>query len=80
VSALTDSTTGTANVAYAVGRRAGNAVRRNHIKRRLRHAVRHQAGRLSPGWYLVGVSAGIAELSFDELEVTLGRLLGEVQQ
>ena len=80
MSALMDSSLAGANVAYAVGRKAGGAVRRNHLKRQLRHIVRSCEGQLSPGWYLVGVSAGIAQLSFGEMETTLSRLLGEVQR
>lgn len=80
VSAVMESSLDGANVAYAVGRKAGGAVRRNHLKRRLRHIVRLHEDRLSPGWYLVGVSAGVAGLSFREMETALSRLLGEVQQ
>ena len=80
MSALMDSSLAGANVAYAVGRKAGGAVRRNHIKRQLRHIVRSCDERLTPGWYLVGVSAGVAQLSFMEMETALSRLLGEVQQ
>lgn len=75
-----DSSLDGANVAYAIGRKAGRAVRRNHLKRRLRHIVRSCDGRLAPGWYLVGVSVGVAQLSFQEMETTLSRLLGEVQR
>ncbi|HAM01006.1 MAG TPA: ribonuclease P protein component, partial [Acidimicrobiaceae bacterium] len=39
-------------IAYAVGRRAGTAVTRNRLRRRLRAAVGH-APRLAPGAYLV---------------------------
>ena len=35
-------------VAYAVGRRAGGAVERNRIRRRLRHVVRDHAARAAP--------------------------------
>jgi ribonuclease P protein component len=43
-------------VAYAVGRRAGGAVARNKVRRRLRAATRAHAGEFEPGCaYLVGV-------------------------
>jgi ribonuclease P protein component len=47
-------------VAYAVGRRAGGAVTRNRVRRRLRAATRAHAEQLEPGCaYLVGlVGAG----------------------
>lgn len=41
-----------ARVGYAVGKRTGNAVARNRVKRRLRAAV-FEAGDLAPGAYLV---------------------------
>jgi ribonuclease P protein component len=43
-------------VAYAVSRRAGGAVARNKVRRRLRAATRAHARELEPGYaYLVGV-------------------------
>ena len=43
-------------VAYAVGRRAGGAVARNKVRRRLRAATRAHARELEPGCaYLVGI-------------------------
>src|SRR5689334_6584387 len=50
-------------VAYAIGRRAGGAVARNKIRRRLRAATRAHAAELEPGRaYLVGiVGARISE-------------------
>lgn len=80
VSAIIDSSLGETQVAYAVGRRAGGAVRRNRLKRQLRHVVRSCSHALRPGWYLVGVSAGVDQLSYQQMEATVARLLGEVQQ
>src|SRR5262249_32650867 len=37
-------------VAYAVGRRIGNAVVRNRVRRRLRAAVQESVSLLQPGW------------------------------
>lgn len=66
-------------VAYAIGRKAGGAVRRNKLKRQLRHIVRSCSHTVRPGWFLVGVSAGVEHLTFQEMESTLTRLLNEVQ-
>ncbi len=41
-------------VAFAVGRRNGNAVTRNRIKRRLRAAIEQRAGEIPAGIHLVG--------------------------
>lgn len=80
VSAITDSSLGEAQVAYAIGRKAGGAVRRNRLKRQLRHIVRSCNHAMCPGWYLVGVSAGVDQLTYRQMESTLARLLTEVQQ
>jgi ribonuclease P protein component len=62
-------------VAYAVGRKVGNAVTRNRLRRRLRAAMAQWAGVLAPGAYLVGAAAPAADLSWDELGQALGEAL-----
>lgn len=54
-------------VAYAVGRRAGPAVTRNRLRRRLREAVSHLPG-LAPGAYLVAAGPEAVEMGFEELK------------
>ena len=54
-------------VAYAVGRRAGGAVVRNQLRRRLRAAVRDARALLQPGAYLVGASAEATAIDADAL-------------
>jgi ribonuclease P protein component len=54
-------------VGYVIGRRCGNAVVRNRIRRRLRSAVQLVAVTLPPGNYLVGASPVAAEVPFDRL-------------
>ncbi len=67
---------GPPEVAYAIGRRVGNAVIRNRVRRRLRTAVARQRGLLRPGHaYLVGVSPAAAGASFRELEERLRECL-----
>jgi ribonuclease P protein component len=62
------SQAGPPRVAYAVGRRAGGAVARNRIRRRLRHVVASHAEHLRPGCqYLVGASPQALQASSSEL-------------
>lgn len=61
-------------VAYAVGKRAGNAVTRNRIRRRLRAAAGDTAG-LPPGAYLVSAGPGAAEVPYDELQREVARAM-----
>ena len=56
------------SVAFAVGRRAGNAVTRNRIRRRLRAALGQlPPGTLQNGCYLVGAGTSAAGLPFSVL-------------
>jgi len=57
---------------FAVGR-AGGAVARNRVRRRLRAALRElgRTGRLPSGTYLVGGGAAVAELPWTDLVATL---------
>ena len=65
-------------VAYAVGRRAGGAVVRNRIRRRLRSVMRDLSEELSPGAYLIGAGAQAASLSYRELRTTVSEALRAV--
>ena len=67
------SGSGSPRIAYAVGRRAGGAVVRNRIRRRLRAIVREVAltGQLRPGDYLIGAGAPAATLPYQELRTTV---------
>jgi len=60
-------------VAFAVGRGYGTAVRRNRLRRRIRGAL--QGMRLEPGLYLFGAAPAADRLSTTELRETLDLLI-----
>jgi len=66
-------TPGLACVGYAVGRRYGNAVARNRLRRRLRAALREVASgtALAPGAYLVSARPDAADLDYGALRMAL---------
>lgn len=63
-------------VAYAIGRKTGNAVVRNRIRRRLRAAARECQASLEPGAYLVGATAKAASVPYQALKSLFGEALG----
>lgn len=65
--------TGNPQVAYAIGKKIGNAVVRNRLRRRLRELVRLPPG-LPPGTYLVKARPDAANLTFSQLGAHMQRL------
>jgi ribonuclease P protein component len=65
-------------VAFAIGRAVGSAVRRNRLRRRLRAVL--ATCDVPPGLYLVGARVPACEHTFVELERTVGSLLDKVQR
>jgi len=63
-------------VAFAIGRRAGGAVVRNRIRRRLRAITREVRAELRPGAYLLGATAAASSLSYRDLRATVCQALG----
>jgi ribonuclease P protein component len=67
-------------VAYAIGRKAGGAVVRNRIRRRLRAIIREVGAQLRPGAYLFGATAAAASLSYGDLRATVCQALGALHR
>lgn len=65
-----------AYVAYAVSRRAGGAVVRNRIRRRLRAVVAAAEG-IRPGAYLLSAGPAAATMPFPELVATVRRAMAK---
>lgn len=67
---------GEPRVAFAVGRRVGNAVVRNRLRRRIRAVIAAREAELRPATaYLVGAEAPAAGLSLAELDDLVGACL-----
>lgn len=67
---------GPPRIAFAVPRSVGSAVVRNKVRRRLRAAMRSHATLLAPGKvYLVGARSTVTNVTYREIEDTLGELL-----
>ena len=63
-------------MAFAVSKRAGNAVVRNRIRRRLRAAVSDRRDDLVPGAaYVLGGASEVATMTYLDLCDTVGSLL-----
>lgn len=63
---------------FAVGRRIGKAVKRNHVKRQLREAVRSRLQRqeIAAGWDVLLIARHpILAASFQQVDETIGLLL-----
>ena len=64
-------------VAFAIGKKTGNAVVRNRIRRRIREALRLEgcSGRLPAGAIMISASAKTLAVPFDELRAEVSRLI-----
>jgi ribonuclease P protein component len=66
--------------AISTGRRLGGAVQRNRVRRRLREILRRRPDADGPGWdVLIVARPASLDASFDELRITLERLLDGIR-
>ena len=62
-------------MAYSIPRRAGTAVARNRLRRRLRAAVDQIVDEMAPGAYLVLPDPAAATMAFDDVIASLREAL-----
>lgn len=65
-------------VAFAIGRAVGTAVRRNRLRRRLRALL--AASDVPPGLYLVGATTRACEHTFDDLDRAVQSMLTTIER
>lgn len=64
-------------IAYALGRKFGNAPKRNRLRRRMRAVLNDLASDLEPGGrYLFGADPSVGDYSATDLRASLVRLVG----
>ena len=66
-------------VGFSVGKKVGNAVKRNLVKRRLRAAFQGEMPQLKKGLYIVAARSGAAEADYQALRKSLCYLLRKHQ-
>lgn len=64
-----------ARVGYVIGRRCGNAVFRNRLRRRCRAAVAEAATGVPAGTYLIRPNPEAAELAYGDLARSVGEAM-----
>jgi ribonuclease P protein component len=64
-------------VAFAIGRTAGTAVKRNRVRRQLREVLRKNSPDLSPGLYLLGLTRPAADISYSDVSQSVVGLMSK---
>lgn len=62
-------------VAFAIGRRAGTAVQRNRLRRRIQALLRELDDSMAPGRYLFGARRPAANMSYAEISADVRHLI-----
>lgn len=65
------------HVAFAIGRTAGTAVKRNRVRRQLREVLRQHSVDLGPGLYLLGLTRPAANISYRDISQSVTGLLSK---
>lgn len=64
-------------VAFCAGKKLGSAVRRNRIKRQMKHAFLNLRNQLRSGYALIFIARGrVEELDYERIDQSLRDLLG----
>ena len=61
-------------VAFAIGRTAGTAVKRNRVRRQLREVLRHATPTMRPGLYLIGLTRPAESITLVDLRSAINGL------
>ena len=64
-------------VAFAIGRTAGTAVKRNRVRRQLREVLRKNSPDHSPGLYLLGLTRPAADISYSDVSQSVVGLMSK---
>lgn len=71
---LSDSALDGPYVAFAIGRTAGTAVKRNRVRRQLREVLRHATPTMRPGLYLIGLTRPAESIALVDLRFAVDGL------
>lgn len=73
--ALPQKPPGTSRIGFAAGKKLGNAVVRNRVKRRIKEAVRLLWSRVKPGFYLIIIARQASkDMIFSQLQARVEEL------
>jgi ribonuclease P protein component len=75
---VTDTQCTPPRVAFALGRRNGNAPTRNRLRRQLRAIMSHGDVVVPPGLFLIGHNGNIESCSVSSLRLEVGSLLNRI--